>query len=232
MNTARATSIGLLADEVVKRSRRNPQGVLRVAVTGITASGKSTLAAELTGYLQARGIACFQVHVDGFHNARAIRHRRGRDSAEGYYRDAYDYPLLLERALHPLGPGGDRRYVARAFDVETDAKVDSPLLQAPPGSVGIFDASFLLRPEIRDAFDYRIFVQTSFERAEQRGVRRDAAALGGEEQARRLFRTRYHAAQRIYFQEAQPLQHSDVLFINDDLDHPLVFLRAHSQEAS
>jgi uridine kinase len=132
--------------------------------------------------------------------------------------------------LHPLGPGGDGSYVERVFDVEADAPVEGARLQAVPASVGIFDASFLLRPEIRDSFDYRIFVQTSFEEAEARGVLRDSAALGGDEKARRLYRSRYHEAQRIYFKEAKPLKYADALFINDDPADPVVFLqqRAHS----
>jgi uridine kinase len=225
MSTTRASQLDSLIDVLLARAQRVSHGVLRVAVTGITASGKSTLATELTERIHARATQSFRLPVDGFHNPRAIRYRRGRDSAEGYYRDAYDYALLVERVLRPLGPGGDRRYVVRAFDVAADAKIDSPHVEAPLGSIGIFDASFLLRPEIRGAFDYRIFVQTTFEEAERRGVRRDAAALGGEDEARRLYRVRYHEAQRIYFREAEPLKHADALFINDDVENPVVYLR-------
>jgi uridine kinase len=225
MSNTRASRIELLVDVLLERARSTSERVLRVAVTGITASGKSALATELTERIHARGTPCFRVPVDGFHNPRAQRHRLGRESAEGYYRDAYNYTLLRERALRPLGLGGDRRYVVRAFDVEADATVDAPWLEAPRGSIAVFEASFLLRPELREAFDYRIFVQTSFEQAELRGVQRDAAALGGEDEARRLFRVRYHEAQRIYFREAEPLKYAEALFVNDDLDHPVLFLQ-------
>lgn len=156
-----------------------PDGVLRAAVTGITACGKSTLATELQAAVAALGTPCIRLAVDGFHNPRAIRYRRGRDSAEGYYRDAYDYARLTELVLVPLGPGGSSRYAPRAFDLETDAPVEVALEAAPRGGVAVLDASFLLRPEIRDCFDYRIFVQARFEAAEARGVARDATALGG-----------------------------------------------------
>jgi len=230
--TARSARVDDLAKLLMARARHVGDGVLRVAVTGITASGKSTLAGELVERTVALGTPCFRVAVDGFHNPRAVRYRRGRESAEGYYRDAYDYGLLLEHVLRPLGPGGDRRYIERGFDVEADARVEAPRLQAARGSIGIFDASFLLRPEVRDAFDYRVFVQTSFEEAESRGVRRDAAALGGEDEARRLYRVRYHEAQRIYFREAHPLEHADVIFVIDDVANPVLFVRQPERAGS
>jgi uridine kinase len=98
-----------------------------VAVTGITASGKSTLAAELSEQIRSLGEPCVSLAVDGFHQPKAIRYRRGRESAEGYYRDAYNYDSLILRVLRPLGPGGDFSYVARAFDLERDAPVEPAL---------------------------------------------------------------------------------------------------------
>ena len=226
MTTTAADVVDRLARILVDRADRTPAHVLRVAVTGITASGKSTLALALTQRLNDMGRAAFRLPIDGFHNPKAIRYRRGRESAEGYYRDAYNYESLLAQVLRPLGPGGNRRYLAQAFDLETDAPVEAPPKTAAPGSIAILDASFLLRPEIRDCFDYRIFVQTSFEVAEGRGVARDHQSLGGIEEAQRLYRQRYREAQRIYFREAEPLKYADALLVNDDVVHPVLFIHA------
>jgi len=226
MNTTAADVVDRLARILVDRAERRPAHVLRVAVTGITASGKSTLALALTRRLEDMGRAAFRVPIDGFHHAKAIRYRRGRESAEGYYRDAYDYELLLAHLLRPLGPGGNRAYLEQAFDLQTDAPVEAQPKIADAGSIAILDASFLLRPEIRDSFDYRIFVQSSFEVAEERGVARDHQSLGGIEEARRLYRQRYHEAQRIYFREAEPLKYADALIVNDDVAHPILFIRS------
>jgi uridine kinase len=225
MTQAAADVVGRLARIVADRAEQASDRVLRVAVTGITASGKSTLAVALTDRLSAMGRACFRLPVDGFHNPRAIRYRRGRESAEGYYRDAYDYDVLIARVLRPLGPGGTRSYVTQALDLATDAPVDAKPIVAAPGSIAILDASFLLRSEIREWFDYRIFVQTSFEVAEERGVARDQDSLGGLVEARRLYRQRYHEAQRIYLREAEPLKYADALVVNDDVAHPILFTR-------
>ena len=228
MTTTAADVVDRLARILVHRADRMPAHVLRVAVTGITASGKSTLALTLTERLNEMGRAAFRVPIDGFHQCKAIRYRRGRESAEGYYRDAYNYELLLAHVLRPLGPGGNRRYLVEAFDLQTDAPVETQPKIAEAGSIAILDASFLLRPEVRDCFEYRIFVQSSFEVAEARGVARDHQSLGGIEEARRLYRQRYHEAQRIYFREGEPLKYADALIANDDVAHPVLFIRTDS----
>jgi uridine kinase len=226
MNTARGAVVEELARILVSRAQEVGEQVLRVAVTGITASGKSTLTVELTQQIQGLRVPCVRVPVDGFHHPRALRYQRGRESAEGYYRDAYNYELLVARALLPLGPGGNCSYVSQAFDLARDAPIEVAPTTLAAGSIALFDASFLLRPEIRDHFDYRVLVHTSFETAEVRGVRRDTEALGGVAAAQRLYRQRYHAAQRIYLREAEPWQYAEAMVINEDVEKPVLFTRA------
>jgi len=232
MVNSTADVIRELARLVLARAEDASDHVLRVAVTGITASGKSTIAAELVDHIRASGLPCVRLPVDGFHNPQSVRYQRGRDSPEGYYRDAYNYESLIKDVLLPLGPGGNGRYVERAFDLDSDTPINLKPTHAPVGSVVILDASFLLRPEIRDFFDFRIFVHAAFEIAEVRGVQRDADSLGGPAEATRLYRTRYHEAQRIYLREAQPLNHADALVINDNLDAPILFTRAPARASS
>ena len=96
----RAHVVDTLARRILLRAQGIEHHALRVAVTGITASGKSTLPMELVKRLEALGRPSVRVPVDGFHNPQSIRYQRGRDSAEGYYRDAYNYDLLL---FHVMG---------------------------------------------------------------------------------------------------------------------------------
>jgi uridine kinase len=54
----------------------------RVAVDGVTSSGKSTFARELLAEVAKLGRPAIHISMDGFHNPREHRHRRGRMSAE------------------------------------------------------------------------------------------------------------------------------------------------------
>lgn len=218
-------AVGPIAARLIEVTDRTLQGRLRVAVTGITASGKSTLADEIAANLEHRGRRVTRIPVDGFHHPREVRYERGRESAEGYYRDAYDYKLLIERVLVPLGPDGSGVYQPRSFDFGQDRGIDLDYVEAQQGEIFLLDASFLLRPEVVDSFDYRIFVHADFEHAEHRGVKRDAADLGGEEEARRLYRLRYHEAQLLYFREADPIRHADLVVHNNDPSRRVAFER-------
>jgi uridine kinase len=216
---ARADAIGLIADRLVKLEPGHPA---RIAVDGITAAGKTTLANELAAVVTERGRPAHRLSMDGYHHRRAHRHRRGRDSADGYYEDAYNFPEFVRGVLVPLGPGGSREYRRRIIDLPTDEPIDEPPVLAEPDAILIVDGSFLQRPELAAHWDLVVFVHTSFAAAKDRGSRRDARAFGGVEPARAAFDTRYHAASRRYLTEVDPAARADIVIGNDTIDEPVI----------
>lgn len=187
----------------------------RVAVDGVTASGKSTLAREIAGAVGDLGRPVIHVSMDGFHHPRARRHRQGRASASGYYEDAYDFAALARCLLEPLGPGGDRRYRTSVIDLDTDTATTEQPGTAAHNAVLVVDGTFLQRPEIHDLWDERIWVDTPLEIARRRGVDRDADLLGGPGAAERLFVKRYHAAAQMYIDAVAPADRATVVFGNE-----------------
>lgn len=214
MITSREHVLGRIADHLAAQGRP-----LRVAVDGITASGKTTLARELTAAIALRGRSAAHLSMDGFHNPRAIRHRQGRDSADGYYTDAYDFASFSRLVLEPLGPGGDRKYRQRIIDLLSDTSIDEPPVNAPEDLVLVVDGSFLQRDLV---WDEVVFVDTPFDVARDRGTRRDAELLGGLEQAERAFDQRYHAASRRYLAEVGPAARASVVLGNADVANPVL----------
>lgn len=191
----------MACDLIFEREDDRP---LRVAIDGITAAGKTTFANSLADEVRTRGRTVIRVSMDGFHHPRAVRYRQGRGSADGYYEDAYDFESVRDVLLNPLGPDGDLRYRTAIIDLDGDAPLNELPQAAGQRDVLIADGSFLQKPEVRPHWDIVIFLRTSFAAAEERGVRRDSGALGGEDLAREAFRTRYHAAQRRYLAECDP----------------------------
>jgi uridine kinase len=167
--------LSVLADRLEALVSARP---LRVAIDGVDAAGKTVLANELAEVLRSRGRSVVRASIDGFHNPRAVRQRQGPDSPEGYYRDSFNYAALVEHVLEPLGPGGSRRYRRAVFDFRTDATVDSPLELAKDDAILLFEGVFLQRPEIREHWDYRIFVAASFEITVARAMQRDRYLFG------------------------------------------------------
>ncbi|AGZ40123.1 putative phosphoribulokinase/uridine kinase [Actinoplanes friuliensis DSM 7358] len=150
---------------------------VRVAVDGVPASGKTTLADELAGVLRAQGRDVVRATIDDFLFPRARRYARGEYSAEGCYFDTHDNDGLKRVLLDPLGPGGDRQFQDTLYDRAADAVLSPPVRTAPAGAVLIFDGVFLMRPELNDRWDLRILVSTAFETTLERAVIRERGVL-------------------------------------------------------
>jgi uridine kinase len=188
----RAAVVAELADRIEALRRPHP---VRVAIDGIDAAGKTTLAEELASVLRRRGRRVVRVSVDSFHRPRADRYRRGELSPEGYYHDSFDYAALREtiRGAH--------------------SSQDSILL---------VDGVFLLRPELVEEWDLRVFVFVEPDEALRRALERDTPVFGSREEAERRYRLRYQPGQRLYFADARPLEAADVVLVNDDPTRPAI----------
>ncbi|MBJ8105702.1 MULTISPECIES: AAA family ATPase [Bacillus cereus group] len=198
---------------------------IRVGVSGITASGKTTFANELAEEMKNRGVKATRASIDDFHNPRVIRYAQGKESARGYYEDAHDYTSFKERLLEPLGPNGNLQYETISHNLITDMPVHNTPLVAPPNMVLIVDGTFLLKKEIEYLFDYKIFVDTNFEIARKRGAERETEAFGSYEEAEEMFINRYHAACKMYIDEHNPKECANVIFQNSNFDDPVVVFK-------
>jgi uridine kinase len=197
----------------------------RVAIDGPDAAGKTTLAGELAVVLRGGGRDVIRASVDGFHRARVERYRQGPDSPKGYYEDTFDYDAMRSLLLDPLGPGGSREYRAAVFDFRADEPVVEPLARASERSVLLVDGVFLLRPELRGAWDFTIFVSASFEETLRRAAGRDVELFGTRDEVERRYRVRYIPGQELYFALARPDEIADVVVVNDDPAAPELRVR-------
>jgi uridine kinase len=206
----------LLARLLLERELPHP---LRVAIDGPDGAGKTTLGDELAAILESKS-PVIRAGIDGFHNPRAHRLRRGANSPEGYFLDSFNYEALRTLLLDPLGPAGSRRYRRAVFDYRVDEKVEAQEEEAPPDSILLFDGVFLLRDELRALWDFSIFVQAGFDEIVRRAEARDRELMGGVEAVRERYRTRYIPGQELYFSRCTPQVIADVVFDNTDPTDP------------
>ena len=194
--------------------------IVRVAVDGVDGVGKTTFADSLGEWLAARGRHVIRSSVDGFHNLRAIRHRLGRSSPEGFYRDSYDYAALRENLLDPLSPGGSGRYRTAVFDHVADRTSAGPMQVAPEDAVLIFDGLFLHRAELNRYWDFTIYLDAPFEITAPRGAARGAGF--GDPDPFAESNRRYVEGNMIYLRETRPQEQATVLVDHSDLSHPRI----------
>ncbi|MFC4117295.1 cytidylate kinase family protein [Nonomuraea zeae] len=224
----RGELISRLAEAIRSVTTAHP---LRVAIDGPPAAGKTTLADELAVALRAQDRDVIRATIDDFLFPRAQRYRRGQYSAEGCYFDAHDRAALCRVLLDPLGPGGDRRFQHAVYDRDTDTPSSPPSTTAPADAVLLFDGVFLLRPELIERWDLRIFVSVAFERTVDRARDRGTAPAGstaGTAEIERSWRDRYIPSQELYFATARPTDHADIVVYNDQLQRPAWEVRPHS----
>ena len=202
-------------------SLKKPHPV-RVAIDGVDAAGKSILANELAESLRHVGRNVIRASIDGFHKPKKERYKRGTDSAEGYYYDSFDYNTLKKALLIPLGPGGNLQYNPAVFDYRTDSPIQESMQLAQQDSILLFDGVFLLRPELIEHWDYRIFVKVSFETVLQRVLLRDQHLFGSTEEVRNRYLKRYIPGQKLYLKESKPETNADIVIDNNDPSNPVI----------
>lgn len=216
----RADTLATLTSDVL--AMVDPGTALRVGVDGVDGAGKTVLADELASLLSTRGVAVLRASVDGFHHPAEVRYRRGRHSPEGFFRDSYDYGRLRQQLLDPLGPGGDRQVVRAIHDVGDDRAVEPRVESAADVDVLVVDGIFLHRPELRDCWDYSVFLDVDFGVSIPRGSRRGYGHPDPSADANR----RYVDGQRLYLRECQPQRHASVVIDNNDLTEAVIVQRA------
>jgi len=138
-------------------------GRLLVAVDGRDGAGEDPCSPDaLADVLREDGSSVFRASADDFHRPRAERYARGRASAEGHYRDSYDNDALLERLLRPFRAGAG--FVTAVHDLEEDRAVEVAADVAPADAVLVVDGLFLLRPELRDVWNWSVWLDVPLDR--------------------------------------------------------------------
>jgi uridine kinase len=204
----RKTVIAELAAEI----RHNySEGRVIVAVDGMDGAGKTVFADALAGQLAVGHKAVFRASIDDFHQSRARRYARGRDSAEGFYRDSFDYPTFKRMLTEPFRTGWIGSFNLKAFDLARDLPFQPVWSSGPKDAILVVDGIFLNRPELRGIWNYSIWLDVDREIAEARMLERDGRSPNPE---------RYRGGQKLYLDEAKPREAATAIVDNSDFEHP------------
>lgn len=202
--------------------RRYAAGRVIVAIDGLDGAGKTVFADGLAEVFAETGDAVFRAGIDGFHRPRAERYTRGRRSPEGFYLDSYDYATFRRVLIDPFRDGaqtaGTTGFQLAAFDVDRDAPVESQWVTAPLDAVLVVDGIFLHRPELRDLWDWSVWLDVPVEVSYQRLALRD----GSDPDPDAPSNARYRQGQEIYLNAARPREAASVVVDNVDLAHPRI----------
>jgi len=196
-----------IVDEFVQQY---PRGRRLLAVDGIDGAGTTPFADLLAGRFDRKGQAVARASIDGFHHSREERDARGRDSAEGHYHDSYDYDIFHRYLVEPFKLIGSAGFVTAVFDYLADAPLELRWETTQPDSTLIVDGVFLNRPELRELWNYSIWLDVPSDVAEARVLERDGIA--GQERNR--------GGQALYLADADPRAAATAIIDNADVASP------------
>lgn len=187
-----------------------PRGRTLLAVDGTEGAGTAQFADDLAERLGRSGHAVFRASMDRFHRPLAEREVRGADaSAEGYYRESFDYSVFRRVLIEPFRMGGSTGFVTAAFDAERDQPIEPDWKTGPQDATLVVDGEFVLRPDLRGLWNWSLWLDA------------DPAATG----ARPLDRApgqspRHPGAQKLYVKDANPRSRAAAIVDNSDPEHP------------
>ena len=206
----------LLESLVTEYAHNYARGRTAIAVDGPDGAGKTTFADDLALAFERAGHAVFRASMRDFHEPREVRYRAGRHSAEGYYRDAFDYSLFRRVLLEPFRMGGSTGFQLRGFDLARDVPVEATWVTGPADAILIVDGVFLNRFELRGVWNWSLWLDATAKVRLARMVARDGADPSPKAESN----LRYSGAQALYVRDAHPNTTADAIVDNTDPEHP------------
>lgn len=209
----RRDTIHALADELLQNYAH---GRIVVGIDGPDGAGKTTFADDLATELRSMDYDVFRASMDDFHQPRALRYAKGRDSAEGFYEDSFNYSAFRRVLLGPFRMAGSTGFELKFFDLKRDVPFDSDWTTGPADAFLIVDGLFLLRPELKGIWNFSVWLDAPAEVRRERMIERDGSHPELDEPRGQ----RYLGAQELYQREASPRTAASAIIDNTDYDHP------------
>jgi uridine kinase len=206
-----ANSFDLAEVIAYRRLESKSDRALLVAISGIDAAGKGSLATRLSTNLTRLGLSVATIGIDPWQTSPALR-QEADDPAEHFYLHGYRFDHLFDRVIEPLrtnraidldvellDPHADRRYRARLRHEAID--------------VIVLEGIFLFKRELRDRYDVSVWVECSFPTALERAIVRNQEGLP-EERLVADYERIYFPAQRLHLDADRPREFADFHFPN------------------
>lgn len=212
-----------LAEHVADMARRHPgPGAVLVGISGIDASGKSTLARRLEAELTRMRVPCAPLSIDWFHTTADVRFlprtRSDVPSVEHgrhFFDRAFRWDELFSRLVDPLVATGGCDVVVGRYEMIGDTI--KPWLARYVGvRVVLLEGVFLFRREYAGRFDLRVWLECPFEVAQARALSRSQEGLS-KSAAKTEYARVYFPAQRFHFDRDNPRGSAHVIMASERL---------------
>lgn len=182
-----AAALGLI-------DRMQPKKPYILAIDGRCASGKTTLAMELS-----QSLNCNVVHMDDFYLPFALRTPERMAKPGGNI----EFERLISEIIEPLLAGRDAVY--RPYACHDDKFFPSVMLNAAKST--IIEGSYSCHPCLADTLSIKVFMDIAPDKQLSRIARRDPGHV-------EAFRTMWIPREEFYFAECAVRERCDIVLMN------------------
>jgi phosphoglycolate phosphatase-like HAD superfamily hydrolase/uridine kinase len=186
-----------------------------IGIDGIDCSGKTTFAAALQEFLNSKDYQTQLIHLDDFHNPKAIRYA-GENQAENYFNKSFNIETIVQKLLMPLRQKGKHTATLKLLDLRTDKYQTTKKFSFNHQTIVLFEGVFLFRQELALHIDYKIFLDIPLELSKERAATRDSEAINIK------YDIKYLPAQRRYLREYLPTEIADIIINNTNWEFPFI----------
>jgi uridine kinase len=183
-----------------------------VGISGIDASGKGYISKRLQEKVESFGYNVANINIDPWQNPIDIRLKK-ENAAENVYENIFRWDQFFTQLIFPLQR--NKRIYLETEGIRSDADIYYPLIYDHTDlDILLIEGILLFQKKYLLYYDYKVWIDCSFETALQRAVQRNAEKL---DEARLIhdYETYYHAAQRLHFERDDPQKAADLVFYND-----------------
>lgn len=188
--------------------------VFTVAISGIDASGKGYVAKYLESELTRKGLMVGNINVDPWQNPLPIRLAK-ENEGENFYLNVFRWDDLFNQLIIPLRKDRSIQLTSRLIASHADEYFDFEFNYRNI-DILLIEGIFLFQQKHLGHFDYKVWIDCSFETGLQRALKRNVEKLTMERLIEDYGRY-YYPAQRLHFKKDNPKALSDVIYCNDQL---------------
>lgn len=182
---------------------------LIIGIDGLGGAGKSTISSKISDTLNQKGYNTIVLHIDDFIHPKSVRYNSNYPEWECYYNLQWRYDYLIDNIINPIRNGNNFNKQIELYNKENDTYILQKF-DIPKDSIIIVEGVFLQRKELKNCFDYIIYMDIPENIRLNRVLKRDLY-IGNKQQIIDKYNNRYFPAQDYYLKECQPKQNANYI---------------------